>query len=92
MDIQQTNTLVIIPEKDLKELKENSMKIISLLEKGGRNINKKWMPASEFMSLLNIQRSKFDSIKHLLRIKKMKRKIYVAAEEIDRYFEDDVFK
>lgn len=92
MEIQQQNILMIVPENELMELKENSMKIISILErKNNENITRKWIPADEFMKIINIRRSKFDEIKSKLKTIKKKRKIYVAVEEIDRYFDDETF-
>ena len=47
------------------------------------------LTALEFMEVCRIQRSKFDSLvkQNLIEIKKVGRKIYVPAKEIEKYFE-----
>lgn len=93
MELQQLN-LVMIPQEDLLQLRSNQEEILKEIKSlrtsktGAIPINN--ITAKEFMSAVRICRSKFDQLVSANKIKtiKKKRKIYVPAAEIERYFSD----
>ena len=93
MNLEST-TLVMIPEKELAILKTSQQEILlQLKEMQSKNtgiIPVRHITAKEFMAAVRICRSKFDQLaaSNKIRIIKKRRKIYLAASEIDRYFSD----
>jgi hypothetical protein len=94
------NILVMIPAEDLEALKQRIEQV--LVEIG--EIRKGLMPAKveapqtrlfltalEFMNAVHIRRWKFDQLiaDNKIKVIKKKRKIYVPATEVDRYFNDE---
>jgi hypothetical protein len=95
MDVQAM-TLVIIPEEDFNQIKSTQQEILSEIRKLNevRTTVARTIPgyitAKEFMTAVKICRSKFDQLVSENKIKtiKKRRKIYVPAGEVDRYFTD----
>ncbi len=93
MNMQGMN-LVIIPEDELAKLKSSQAEILSELRSLRAPVLKSPFPshitAKEYMSAVKICRSKFDQLVSANKIKtvKKKRKIYLPASEVDRYFAD----
>ena len=93
MNLENT-TLVMIPEKELTTLKTSQQEILLQLKemqsKNAGSIATNHITAKEFMAAVRICRSKFDQLvaSNKIKIIKKRRKIYLAATEIDRYFSD----
>jgi hypothetical protein len=92
MNLEGT-TLILIPQEELNLLKSTQQEILNLLklqQATKTGIQVKNIPAKDFMSAVNIKRTKFDELVKTNKIKiiKKKRKIYVPVTEIDRYFSD----
>ena len=93
MNMQGMN-LVIIPEIELANLKTSQAEILNELKNLRTPTLKAPFPshitAKEYMSAVKICRSKFDQLVAANKIKtvKKKRKIYLPASEVDRYFAD----
>ncbi len=91
----QSMNLVMIPETELANLKASQVEILNELrnlQAVGRikTLSPSYLTAKEYMSAVKICRSKFDQLIAGNKIKtiKKRRKIYVPASEIERYFED----
>ena len=90
----QSMNLVIIPETELIYLKTSQAEILNELKSLRSSSLKEPSPshitAKEYMSAVKICRSKFDQLVAANKIKtiKKKRKIYLPASEVDRYFAD----
>jgi hypothetical protein len=94
MNMQSMN-LVMIPETELANLKAIQNEILTQLKNlqpsgASRAISPNHITAKEYMSAVKICRSKFDQLVASNKIKtiKKKRKIYLPATEVDRYFTD----
>lgn len=94
MDLKNV-TLVMIPEEELANLKNMLQDILQYSKtapaiKSRTNILPAYITAKEFMSAVKICRSMFDRLISENKIKtvKKKRKIYVPASEVERYFSD----
>lgn len=91
---KQQMTFVIIPRVALDTLLDNQQKILQQLQHlqplRDKTISIKHITAKEFMAAVRICRSKFDQLARHNKIKiiKKRRKIYVPASEVDRYFSD----
>jgi hypothetical protein len=89
-------SLVMIPEQELKQIKETQGKILEKLE----NLQIRDTPPSayitaiEFMEAVRIRRTKFDHLVATNQIKTLKksRKIYVPTSEISKFFSDPSIK
>jgi len=87
---------MMIPAKELESLKQGQQQILEQLNQlksakaPQRIIAPTYITAQEFMQAVRIRRWKFDQLIGGNKIKaiKKKRKIYVLASEIDRYFSD----
>ena len=94
MNLQGTNSFVLLPEQELDALKTMQLQILEGIKRLHLNSPKPIMAdfitAVEFMAAVKIRRSKFDQLVLGNKIKtiKKKRKIYVPVSEIDRYFKD----
>lgn len=94
MNTLSTATLVIIPIEELNNLKTTQQEILRKLT--DLSVGKpsptssSHITAKEFMAAVKICRTKFDQLVIANKIKtiKKRRKIYVPASEIDRYFSD----
>lgn len=91
----QSMSLVMIPQEELANLKSTQEEILQQLKviqskHSDISIAVKNITAKEFMAAVRICRSKFDQLVNSNQIKtiKKRRKIYVPASEIDRYFTD----
>ncbi len=90
----QGDILVMITEEDLNFLKTTQLEIMQQLKelqnKGPGGIAIKNITANEFMAAVRISRTKFDQLvsSSKIRIIKKRRKIYIPASEVDRYFND----
>jgi hypothetical protein len=96
MEMKRENILVMIPAEEWDSLKAVQIKILDCLDQ----INTErppvkpnflgYLTAIEFMNAVHIRRSKFDQLVAGNKIKtiKKKRKIYVPASEVERYFSD----
>ena len=88
--------IVMIPEHELKQIKETQGKILEKLE--FLQLNEKpqsqYITAIEFMDAVRIRRSKFDELVSTNKISTLKRsrKIYVPITEISKYFSDPNIK
>lgn len=92
MDLQRT-TLVMIPQEELTILLTTQQEILQFLKKvpvSYTSVSTPHVTAKEFMVAVRICRSKFDQLVSGNKIKtiKKRRKIYVPASEIERYFSD----
>lgn len=94
MNMQSMN-LVMIPESELANLKASQVEILNelkILQAAGRvkALLPTYVTAKEYMTAVKICRSKFDQLISGNKIKtiKKRRKIYVPASEIERYFID----
>lgn len=91
------NYMTIVPNNELKEIKEVLKTLASKLDSNGAYNNSnipEYLTAVEFMERLSISRSKFDMLvlKGKIRTIKKGRKIYVPATEVERYFTDSSIK
>lgn len=91
----QGKALVIIPEEELTGIQQTLEEILKQLseirnQKGQSRSLSEHITAKEFMAAVRICRSKFDQLVLTNKIKtiKKKRKIYLPASEIERYFTD----
>jgi hypothetical protein len=91
----QSMSLVMIPQEELANIKSTQEEILQQLKviqskHSDSSIAVKNITAKEFMAAVRICRSKFDQLVNSNQIKtiKKRRKIYVPASEIDRYFID----
>lgn len=88
----QSLNLVMIPQEELTNLKLTQQEILKQLQKlqslNSPTVLNKHITAIEFMKAVSICRSKFDQLvsQNKIRTIKKKRKIYVPASEVDRYF------
>lgn len=88
--------IIMIPEQELKQIKEIQGKILEKLE----NLQIRDAPQSayitaiEFMEAVRIRRTKFDHLVATNQIKTLKksRKIYVPTSEISKFFSDPSIK
>src|SRR5688572_20412783 len=95
MDLQGLS-LVMIPAEELASIKQTQQEILSQLQAlcsqqhKSTVLTRGHVTAKEFMVAVSICRSKFDQLVAGNKIKtiKKKRKIYVPATEINRYFTD----
>jgi hypothetical protein len=79
--------------EELAEVKRGQLDIIGRLDKlkGAQSgVTVEYIPAAEFMKAIGIKRWKFDQLiaGNMIKTVKKKRKIYVAASEVKRYFVD----
>lgn len=88
-------TMIMVPEEEWRLLKENQQEILSLLQEIKSNSKISSVPvgyvtAKEFMEAVRIKRTKFDQLvlTNKIRTIKKRRKVYVPATVIDRYFKD----
>jgi hypothetical protein len=88
--------LVLIPEQELKQIKEIQGKILEKLEnlQPRENNQSAYITAIEFMEAVRIRRTKFDHLVATNQIKTLKksRKIYVPTSEISKFFSDPSIK
>ena len=96
MELSQSNTLVMIAAEDLEALKRGQQQIIDKLNQF-KQVSQKanscisnYITAKEFMEAVRIRRWKFDQLVAYNSFKtvRKKRKIYVLATEVERYFVD----
>ena len=93
MNSQRMN-LVIIPEEELTNIQTTQQEILRQLQSlqsfSSSTVQARHITAKEFMAAVRICRSKFDQLVSENKIKtiKKRRKIYVPASEVDRYFSD----
>jgi hypothetical protein len=94
MNMQSMN-LVMIPEEELANIKRSQVEILAQLKNlkissSTKDGFPKHITAKEYMAAVKICRSKFDQLVSTNKIKtiKKKRKIYLPASEVDRYFTD----
>ncbi len=87
--------LVMIPEDELASLKTSQAEILAQLKNiktfsSTKEVFPNHITAKEYMTAVKICRSKFDQLVSTNKIKtiKKKRKIYLPASEVDRYFTD----
>jgi hypothetical protein len=89
-------SLVMIPEQELKQIKETQGKILEKLESlQPRDVPQSpYITAIEFMEAVRIRRTKFDHLVATNQIKTLKksRKIYVPTSEISKFFSDPSIK
>jgi hypothetical protein len=96
MEMKEPHILVMIPAEELESLKQGQQQILEHLNQlrstkvPERGITPSYVTAQEFMQAVHIRRWKFDQLIAGNKIKaiKKKRKIYVLASEIERYFSD----
>ena len=74
---------------EVKSLQRQIFDKLNAIKPGGR-VMAEYIPAQDFMDAVNIKRWKFDQLLAANSIKaiKKKRKIYVLATEVSRYFMD----
>lgn len=93
MDFERV-TMVMIPEREWMAMKTLQMEILQQVKdlhlKGPAGIPIDYITAKEFMKAVNIGRTKFDQLVNgcKIRVVKKRRKIYVPAREVERYFKD----
>lgn len=94
MNMQSMN-LVMIPEVELNNIKTSQVEILAQLKSMKSSPSPKegfpnHITAKEYMTAVKICRSKFDQLVSANKIKtiKKKRKIYLPASEVERYFTD----
>jgi hypothetical protein len=93
MDFERV-TMVMIPEREWMAMKTLQMEILQQVKdlhlKGPAGIPIDHITAKEFMKAVNIGRTKFDQLVKgsKVRVVKKRRKIYVPAKEVERYFTD----
>lgn len=97
MNAKPIESFVLAPNKVLEEIRDAQKEILLRLNtKPDPSVdsNSRFLTAVEFMACVRICRSKFDSLIQSNSIKsvKKKRKIYVPASEVDRYFSDPTIK
>jgi len=88
--------IVKIPDDQLDSLKSELQKIVSTLEQikvalsTERRVGARFITAAEFMEAVKIKRWKFDQLiaSNNIHTLKKKRKVYVLATEVERYFSD----
>lgn len=95
METDCSKTFIMVPAEEFLALKSTLALIlseISALKVGGAQAvpHADYIPASEFMKLTNMKKSKFyDMIGHnKIRVIRKLRKTYVLASEVKRYFID----
>ncbi len=98
--MKRENILVMIPAEEWDSLKAVKIKILDRLDQ--INIERPsvqpnfpgYLTAIEFMNAVHICRSKFDQLVAGSKIKtiKKKRKIYVPASEVERFFTDPLIQ
>ncbi|MEJ7738028.1 MAG: hypothetical protein WKF97_11425 [Chitinophagaceae bacterium] len=94
MNVQQATSLVIIPIEELNNLKTTQQEILQQLKELRATSSSiptaRHVTAKEFMAAVKICRTKFDQlvIDNKIKTIKKRRKIYVPAAEIERYFTD----
>lgn len=87
-------TFITIPKEEWVIFKTAQQELISIVndlkQKGPGGIVVNHITAKEFMAAVKIGRTKFDKLVQTNKIKtiKKKRKIYVPAREVERYFSD----
>ncbi len=93
MDLKDA-TIIMIPAETLQKLQATLEEILKrLIDKPAAdkpNPQPKFLTALQFMEAIDIKRTKFDELVKSGKIKiiKKKRKIYVPATEVERYFND----
>ncbi len=88
--------IVKIPDNQLDSLKSELQKIVSTLEQikialtTERRAGARFITAAEFMEAVKIKRWKFDQLiaNNKIHTLKKKRKVYILATEVERYFSD----
>jgi hypothetical protein len=96
MEMKRETILVMIPVEEWDSLKAVQMKILDRLDQINverppvKPVLPGYLTAIEFMNAVHIRRSKFDQLVTGNKIKtiKKKRKIYVPASEVERFFSD----
>lgn len=84
--------ILMIPQKELEQIKKVQNKILEKLEQMSFSAtsipNSPYITAIEFMDAVRIRRSKFDQLIEQNKIETVKkgRKIYVLSSEVERYF------
>lgn len=88
-------TLVMLPQEQWADLIAAQQTILQELKelklKSQREMLTSYLTAMQFMSKVQIGRTKFDQLVQSNKIKviKKRRKIYVPISEVDRYFKDN---
>ena len=96
MELNVPSKLILIPAEDLEILKRGQEQIIDQLDQfkqnwlNRNNSSQQYITSKEFMEAVRIRRWKFDQLisTNMIKTIKKKRKIYVLASEVARYFTD----
>lgn len=89
--MSQVKTVVELPLETFNEIKETQQRIIRALEslKVLTPVQPTFLTALEFMKKCKISRGTFDALRdqNRINVRKVGRKIYVPASEVDRFFD-----
>jgi hypothetical protein len=96
MELNVPSKMILIPAEELESLKRGQQQIIDQLDQfkqswlNRNNPSQQYITSKEFMEAVRIRRWKFDQLisTNMLKTIKKKRKIYVLASEVGRYFTD----
>jgi hypothetical protein len=96
-ELKRNVIYLLVPGEEIETIKQKQDRIIDLLENselkrnGSDKLSTPYITAREFMQLVRIGRWKFNQLINESKIKtiKKKRKIYLPAGEVERYFKDN---
>lgn len=95
MNSEGTTTFIMLPEADLLQIRYLLQEILTAInasaaQKDSYSIEPEYIPAAAFMKAVNIKRTKFYELVtgNKIRTLKKRRKLYVHASEVSRYFND----
>jgi excisionase family DNA binding protein len=91
MELKQ-KTVIELPVERFEQLEETSQKILNALQNFKILPKPDYFTVEEFCEKIKASRWKFEKLRseHGLKTFKRGRKIYIPAEEVDRYFENNL--
>ncbi|MET6999382.1 hypothetical protein [Chitinophaga defluvii] len=99
MNSERTTTFIMMPEADLLQIRYLLQEILTAInataaKMSNCSIEPEYIPAAAFMKAVNIKRTKFYELitGNKIRTLKKRRKVYVLASEVSRYFNDPAFQ